>query len=173
MVASTVKSDMVTNAEAVPVSLAGVDMGGRVRAFIEVVEVATTSLDEIGDKIHVLRVPAKFVPLRLTIKNDDLDGNASPALAVDVGLHRADTGAVVDVDAFATAITTLQAANVPGVDVITEAMNIDKIGKTLWEIGGLSTDPGVDLLVSLTVTAAAATAAAGTVVMVMEGVMAE
>jgi hypothetical protein len=160
MTASVVKSDAVTNAESIPVTL----RESR-KAFADrvTVEVATTSIDEVADIVHVMRVPAAIVIDRLVIRNDDLDADATPTLAVDVGVYRADTGVVVDVDGLASAITTLQAANTVGVDIAFEAEDIANAEKPLWERVGLTEHPGTDLLISLTVTTAAATAAAGTV----------
>ena len=174
MTASTVKSASVTNFDAVPVALSkSPKQGGKIRQYIETYEVtAATSTNEAGDIIKMIRVPSRLVPSKLVIFNDDLDTHSTPTLAVDVGLYRADTGVVIDADEFASAITTLQAANTAGVNVLCEAHDIADIGKTLWEIAGYSADPGISFDVALTVTTEAATGANGTITMVMEGALA-
>jgi hypothetical protein len=142
--------------------------GGGLKVYANTVELATTNIDDIGDKVMLLAVPGNARLIDLVIFNDDLDTNVSPTLAADIGLYYGDgvtgkaPGDIIDVDAFATAITTLQAANTVGVRVGYEALDINKIGKPLWEIGALTRDPGL-VYIGLNVTAAAATGAAGTV----------
>lgn len=170
MTASTVKSTQVSNAEAVPVTAATyAKAGGTVSAWQETIEAATTSIDETGDIVHMLRVPASVVPVSLRIFNDDLDTHSTPTLAADVGIYRADTGVVKDADALGTAITDLQAANKIGSEILHEVNDIANAGKTLWELAGYTSHPGTDLLISLTVTTGAATAAAGTITMKLTG----
>lgn len=175
MTASAVKSTQVTNAGTVPVGLSVPGkMGGKVRTWQEKYSVATTSIDEVGDIIHMLRVPSHVVPTSLVLYNTDMDTHSTPTLACDVGVYRADTEVVKDADCFATAITTLQAANTAGVDITYEAGaagSLGNIGKTLWEIAGYTSDPGIDLLISLTMTTEAATAATGTVGLRLDGVL--
>lgn len=174
MAASTAKSTLITNFEATPfVQGIHAQTGGGVKAAYVTNSVPTTSIDEQNDIFLFLPVPAGAVPLSLKVFNDDLDSDATPALAVDVGLYYGKdvvgqtSGTAVDVDCFASAITTLQAANTTGVEILFEALDINKIGKALWEIGSLTTNPGGNLYVGIKVTTAAATAAAGDVTLVM------
>lgn len=168
MTATTVT--MTTTVEAAPQLQFNRQHGGGLKVFANTVEMATTSLDETDDRVMVLALPGNARLIDLVIYNDDLDSNGSPALTMDIGLFYGDgvtgqtAGTAIDDDCFATAITTLQAANTAGVRVGYEALNIDKIGKPLWEIGGLTRDPGM-VYIGLSVGTAAATAAAGTVTM--------
>lgn len=181
MTASTVKSTRVTNdLDSSPrtVEPAGKD-GGYLKVSSDTAEVATTSIDEVGDIVLMLPVKSNQRIHGLTIHNDDLDADATPTLAVDVGIYNGPEAfktsagtkyaayAVVDADAFASAVTTLQAANTVGVDVRYEAgganNEIANIGKKLWEILGLPEDPVKTFVVGITVTAVSATPAAGTV----------
>jgi hypothetical protein len=71
---------------------------------------------------------------------------------------------------FASALTTLQAANTTGVNIrfesgVTEG-EIAKVSNKLWQVGGLSSDPKVPLVVGIDITTAAGTPAAGTITMV-------
>ena len=107
--------------------------------------------------------------------NDDLDSNCTPALTVDVGLDYSGiggtqkkdgntSGTVIDADCFATAATTLQGANTAYAYLRAEADDIVDIKKEAWEVGGLAADPGGLFYLAITVETAAATAAAGDIV---------
>lgn len=176
MTASTVKSTMVTNMDAKPVDLTKPSKwGGELRVYSETIEAATTSLDETGDIIRMIRIPSNLVPTSILIFNDDLDSNGTPALTFDCGIYNpakpdGSAGAVIDADCFAAAQTTLQAANVGGVELLTKTMDIAKIGKEAWDIAGSTSDPGGYLDIALTVVTAAGTAAAGTITVVVRGV---
>lgn len=176
MAAGTKKSVNVTNIEAAPIAVLDRRVMGS-GVSIDEVEVATTNVDDIGDKILMCPVPANAVIRRVVIKNDDLDSHATPTLAVDVGLYYSGighldntktSGTVVAAGCIATAITTLQAANVSGVDVRNEAADIDTVDLEAWALAGLSSNPMGVLYVGLTLTAAAATAAAGGIKMMVE-----
>lgn len=131
----------------------------------------TTNIDETGDIILLTPLPATAKISSIKVFNDDLDGNATPALAVDVGLYKMThdgTVTVLDADAYASAITTLQAANLTGVEVAFEStvkdINNADMTKRVFEDAGLSAVPNDGFIVlGLTVTTGAATAAAGDV----------
>lgn|SRR5574343_1280456 len=175
MTATTAKGDLITNLEASP-SLQGDSgqTGNGLKVAFVTETVATTSTDEIADIFLFLPVPSGAVPVSLMLFNDDLDSGATPALAVDVGLYYGNdvptktSGTAIDVDCFATAITTLQAANTSGVEILFEALDIAKIGYPLWKIAGLTSNPGGTLYVGMKATAAAATAAEGDVTLIMQ-----
>ena len=173
MTASTVKSASITGFDAQPVTLVpGSKLGNAMREYVETYEVATTSIDEAGDIIRMIRIPSKLRISQILIYNDDLDGHGTPTLAADLGLYRPNGGAVLDADAFASAITTLQSANTAGVNIAFEAQDIASLGKQAWEYcSGVTADPGGHLDVALTVTTGAATAAAGTVSMSVRGTL--
>lgn len=149
-----------------------------IKVLVDKVAVATGDIDNANDYIFFGPIPSNAVIKSLKIFNDDLDSNGTPTLACDVGLFYSGLGSqaqlgkvagdIVDVDCFATAITTLQAANVTGVEIRFEAGDIVDITKEAWELGGLSSDPGGDFLIGLDLTTAAATAAAGDIVLVVE-----
>lgn len=178
MTASTVKGVQITAIETSPIVLSdrGVNGGEPLKIAIGSKAVATTSIDETNDIILLAPVPSSAVIHSITILNDDLDSHSTPALAVDVGIYYSGIGGdqkknskvsgdAVDVDAIGTAITTLQSANVTPVDITFETRDIVDFGKQLWEIGGLTSDCGGLLYIGLKVTTAAATAAAGDIVM--------
>jgi hypothetical protein len=170
MPVTTLKGALITNLEAAP-RLQGVvgQTGGDLKVAYVTEEITTAQTDDVGDITHLLPLPSNARMVSLMLFNDDLDSHATPTLAVNVGGYYGGdvtgkaTGAVIDADNIATAITTLQAANTTGVEILFEALNIDKIGKPLWEILGLTSNPGGTIYISFTVTAVAATGAAGTV----------
>lgn len=168
MAATTVT--MTTTVEAAPALMLARGNNGGLKVAANTVEVATTSLDEADDRVMILALPGNARLIDLVLFNDDLDSNGSPALTMDIGLFYGDgvvgqtAGTAIDDDALATAITTLQSANTAGVRIAYEALNIDKIGKPLWEIAGLTKDPGM-IYIGTSVAVAAGTAAAGTITM--------
>lgn len=169
MTAATTKSASITGFDSVPVTLeTGGEYGNKLRVRTETKELATTETDDVGDIIKMIRVGSRERIISCIVYNDDLDSHATPTLAADVGFYRSDTGAVVDAAGLASAITTLQAANTLGVNVVFEAHDIADIGKMAWQLAGLSADPGVPLDIALTITTAAATGAAGTLSMKVE-----
>lgn len=149
--------------------------GGIAKIATRTVEVAATSLDETDDRVMILTLPSGARLIDLILFNDDLDSNGSPALTADIGVYYGGgqriagvekvSGDVIDDDAIATVITTLQTANTLGVRVIAEQLNIANIGKPLFQVAGLTTDPGGNLHIGISVGTAAGTAAAGTVTM--------
>ena len=175
MAASTAKSTLITNLEASPkVYDDAVKTGTGVRTLAVTHPVLTTSIDEAADIVLLAPIPFNAKVLRMELFNDDLDSDGTPTLAVDVGLYygndvRGQTaGAAIDVDAYASAITTLQAANTVGVNIANEARDIIKIGvNRVFQDGGLTSDPGGNAYIGLKVTTAAATAVAGDVTLVV------
>ena len=174
MTASTVKSENVTNIEATPIVVLD-KKKGEIKTIIDQDAIATTSIDEVNDVMLFAPIPSNSVILDVLLLNDDLDSNGSPALAVNVGLYYSGigekqikngntSGTVIDADCFASAATTLQAANTTWTSVRFEADDIVDVKKEAWEVAGLTTDPGGILYVGLIVTTVAATAAAGDIV---------
>ncbi len=136
------------------------------------VEAGTGDIDA-NDVIHMCAIPSDAIIRSIRIFNDDLDSHSTPALTVDCGLYHGfgtgtTNGTVVDIDCLATAITTLQAANTLGVNIVFEANDIVNVNVPAWSIGGLEANPGGHLSVALTVKDAAGTAAAGSISMIIE-----
>jgi hypothetical protein len=137
-------------------------------------ELATTDLDDT-DITHLAIVPWDAKIQKIIIFNDALDTHGTPTLTHNVGLYtmtRDGTFAVVDVDAYASAITTLRSANTLGVNVAFEARDINKLGVNTVLLDSVATLSAVpankSAVISLTQNAAAATAAAGTVSFIIE-----
>lgn len=178
MVATTIKSENVTNIEASPITALD-QRQGVIRTIFDIDAIPTTSIDEAADIMLFGPIPSNAKILDVLILCDDLDSNGTPTLAVDCGLYysaiggtqKADgrvSGDAIDVDCFATAVTTLQAAVVTWTSLRFEVDDIIDVNKEAWEVGGLTADPGGLFYVGLKVTTAAATAAAGDIVLRIE-----
>ena len=178
---ATAKSVEVTNLDTTPRTLLEAGSGhGKMRVFQDTIAAGTGDIDN-NDVIMFAEIPANAKIVSILVYNDDLDSGGSPSLATNVGLYNGGTKftdsdassisyaaeAVIDEDCYATAITTLQAANTAGVELAYEARNINAVANFAWEDGGLSSDPGVPLRVAFTFSADAATAAAGDITTVV------
>jgi len=178
MTATTVKSENITNVESSPVSALD-RKKGRKKIIIDQDAIATTSIDETADIMLFGPIPSNAVITDIKILNDDLDSHACPTLAVDCGLYYSGiggtqvingntSGTAVDVDCFASAATSLQAANTTWTSVRYEADDIVDVKKEAWSVGGLTSDPGGLLYVGFKVTTVSATPAAGDIVLCVE-----
>jgi hypothetical protein len=141
------------------------------------IEVATTSLDDVGDKILLIALPSHAIPTSIRLRNDDLD--SSTGLAVDlrvfysgIGGNQAinghNNGDVISGSAIATAITTLQAANNTSTELIFEASDINSASNELWQLATLTSDCGGYLYLGFFVTTVATTPVAGTITIYVE-----
>lgn len=171
MTASTIKSENVTNIEALPrVSLSR--KTGYIQTVIDQDAIPTTSTDEVADTMLFCPIPAEAVILDVLILSDDLD--SSTGLVLDWGLaysgiggqQRAlskSSGDLLDVDCFATLLAH-QAALTTWTSVRFEADDIVDVKKEAWEVGGATSNPGGLLYVVAKVTTQGATPVAGDLV---------
>jgi len=152
-------------------------MGGKVRVAMDTIAAGTGDIDD-NDVLLLAQVPSNAKIMSIQLFNDDLDSNCTPTLTANCGIYngpqdytisgtRTAANAVVDEDCYATAITTLQAANTAGVELAYEVRNVNAVANHVWEDAGISEDPHVDLRIGLTMSANPATAAAGDVTMVV------
>lgn len=182
MAGETVKSIQLTNLDAFPsVALDPAERGGRKRIAIGKIELTTSDIQNT-DIIKLVRLPSNAVPVSINLYNDDLDSNGSPTLTYDLGLYAVqkftdasvnsgnpvEANAVIDADLFANAATDLQAANTAGANKRFSSLNIDTVDKQLWELIGAAKDTQTEYDLAATIDAAAATAAAGTLIVVVE-----
>jgi hypothetical protein len=178
---ATAYSVEVTNLDTTPRTLLEAGSGhGKMRVFMDTIAAGTGDIDD-NDVIMFAEVPSNAKIASILVYNDDLDSGGSPALETNVGLYNGQTTftdtdgsstsyaaeAVLDEDCYASAITTLQAANTSGVEVAFEARNVNAVANFVWEDGGLTSDPGVPLRIAFTMSTAAATAAGGDITTVV------
>jgi hypothetical protein len=181
MTATTVKSTLITNLETVPLatSASPKDFYGIERISCATVEVATTSIDETNDRILMVPVPMEARVLGIYIHNDKLDSHSTVALTADIGLWYGQgcsqtPGTLIDDDAYAVALTTLQAATTAataGYNYAFHTKDHAKITNHVWEDGALTSNPGGTAYIGISVETAAATAAAGTLTMIVKYVV--
>lgn len=165
---STKNSDLVANYTATPrVANATQELGGRVRVAQGTIALATTDLD-INDIVLLAPVPTNASIISIKLASDDLD-SGSPALLWDVGLHNL-AGTAKDADFYATDVTLGQAATA-FTEYRYEAADINTCGDRVWQNAGDSSDPNGTYYISMTVSTAPATAAAGDVSFIIEYVV--
>ncbi len=180
MTASTVQNARVSGLIANPQTVVGRGFSASPVLSSTVSQlVATTSTDEAGDIVLFMPLPWQAFIQSIKIFNDDLDSHSTPAIAVDVGLYKMTkdgTVTVLDADAYASAITTLQAANLTGVEVAFEStvkdIDATDTAKRVLEDAGLTAEPldGYAIL-GLTVTTGGGTPVAGDVKIVVHYTM--
>ena len=175
---ATTKSVQMTALDTAPRGLLeAATLHGKVRIARGTVAVAAADFDADGDIVTMVELPSHSKIVSIMIRNDDLDG--ATASVVNVGLYaggsKFETSAgtkyaadgLIDEDAYASLITTLQAANTIGVDLAFEARDINLADNFIWEDAGLPEDPTVPLRIALTQTATVASAQAGDVTLVV------
>lgn len=157
MAVVTTKSTAITNRDATPPVKNGMQLGPR-PVYEQVATVELANGDSIGSKLVLVSLPSNARMSALWLLCDAITSGAA-----DFGIYRttADGGAVVDADVFGSAVSIATAITV-GTNILHESgvTDIAYIEKPLWQLLGLSADPGVmyDLVATLT----AATTAAGT-----------
>jgi hypothetical protein len=153
------KSTVITNADSTTYTLNKKGLsGGVVKVARGTVE--TANGDDIASVYRFCRLPSSARIVMIQLWSDDV-GTTTIA---DFGLYKtaADGGAVVDADAFASAVSLKDGA-VAGTMIHHESAvyGVEDIETQLYQIAGLSTDPNIMYDVCATLTAAAD--AAGTV----------
>lgn len=157
MAVVALKSTLVTNADAASLTMNDVTVdGGRLREAVATIEV--TNGDSIGSTFRMFRVKSNWRISEILLQCD-----AITSAAADIGLYQtaANGGAVLDVDAYASAQSIATAITISPVDVSVEARDIANVAKKVWEDAGLTADSQRDYDLALTLTAAAT--ATGTV----------
>lgn len=131
---------------------------------VQIARVSIADNDSIASIYRMFRV--KSTDSVLSIKY--YTSETLTAMAVDVGLYRTakDGGAVVDVDAYASAVLLSTANVLAGVEVSYEARGVDIIGQPVWDdIASQATDTNLSYDIALTITTAVTDP--GTLTMIM------
>lgn len=152
----TVKSTVITNADATPPLISRAHLGGAgVRHARGVV--TATSGDSIASVYRFFRVKSNDIVSVLRLDNASWGASCT----ADFGLYRINGGAVVDADFFASAVD-MNTAN-RGLDITRESgvITVANFEKRIWELLGLSSDPMIEYEVCATLVAAAAATGAG------------
>ena len=152
---SNANSDLVTNFVAVPQVLnPAQQLQGVKRIAQGTVALASGDLGA-NDTVMLAPIPSNASITSIKLFNDALDSGTTNT--ADVGLYTTAL-AVVDADAYASAITDLRAAVKTGTEVAFEARDINKMGQKVWQDAGLSSDPALTYFVGIGFPAAGDTA---------------
>lgn len=168
------KSEAVTNLEAAP-SVVSDRKRGQLNVVIDQLAVSSGGVGDVGDVLLFCPIPSNAVILDVQVLNDDLDAHACPTLEGDWGLAYSGIGGTqeldgrtsgdaIDANCFEDADTALQAAVTSYNSKRFVTDNITDIDLEAWEVAGLASDPGGIFYISFVVGTAAATDAAGDVV---------
>lgn len=146
------KSTVITNADSTTYTLNKKGLsGGVVKVARGTVE--TTATDDIASVYRFCRLPSSARIVMVKLYSDDIN----TAGEFDFGLYKtaADGGAVVDADAFASAVV-LDSGAIVGTEIQHESAvyGVEDIETQLWQIAGLSTDPKIMYDVCATATEA-------------------
>lgn len=145
-------SSLLTNTYAVPSTLNVTgDDSGDVQVKLATAAILTT--DSIGSTYRMVQVSSADI-----ITSIKLGATALTAGAISIGLYNPNTGTVVSVALFATAVSA--AAAVTQVDQRYVNLSITTLGRRVWQLLGLAADPG--LTYDLVYTSTTAATAAGT-----------
>lgn len=159
------KSVSVANADASPQVLNDLQVaGGKVKCLRAVVEQGASDND--GSVFRLARIHSSWLVKGVRKFHDAITGGTS----YDLGLYRtaADGGAVVDADAYASAVS-LASTDTAGVQIAFEARDVANIEKKVWQDAGLSSDP--NLWYDLALTGNTVGSAGGTIGLDIEVVM--
>lgn len=152
---ANVNTDLVTNFVAVPQVLNSASQLHGVKR----VATGTIALDagdlSANDTVMLAPIPSNASITSIKLFNDDLDSGTT--LTTDVGIYTTAL-AVVDADAYASAITDLRGAVKTGTEVAFEARDINKMGQKVWQDAGLTSDPALTYFVGISFPAAGDTA---------------
>jgi hypothetical protein len=147
MAVANTKSTHVGNADNVPVKATPVRVAeGRLKESVATVEVAAA--DDNGSVYRMHRVRSDARVSSIEIANDAITGGTG----YDVGVYDTNEngGAAVDDDVFASALDLSSAGGFTDRTYEATAANISKVEQALWELLGLSSDPGKEYDICLT-----------------------
>ena len=143
---SNANSDLVTNFVAVPQVLNPAQQLQGVKRIAQGTIALVAGDLGANDTVMLAPIPSNASITSIKLFNDDLDSGSTNT--ADVGLYTTAL-AVVDADAYASAITDLRAAVKTGTEVAFEARDINKMGQKVWQDAGLSSDPALTYFVGI------------------------
>lgn len=148
---ANVNTDLVTNFVAVPQVLnSASQLHGVKRVATGTIALVAGDLSA-DDTVMLAPIPSNASITSIKLFNDDLDSGTT--LTTDVGIYTTAV-AVVDADAYASAITDLRGAVKTGTEVAFEARDINKMGQKVWQDAGLTSDPALTYFVGISFPAA-------------------
>ena len=161
---ASLSSNLITNLDTVPSVMNDVGKsGGRIRVQTDNFEWVGATLTTAADFARLCRVPTNARLLSAHFWNDTLDGGSS--LVIDIGVYPIDSDTAVSSDCIVDGDTSFQSASVAaGTELVAlVAADVTNMGKRMWEVAGLSTDPGGLYDICMTAQVPAGSDATGTV----------
>ncbi len=148
-----------------PVKMDVGQFGGRVRAVItQQRNIVSTDFDASGDRILICQLPSNARMVGIRIVNADLGSGESD---VDFGIYPAEGAVALDADCFAEGVTAFATAG--STEVFgTGAAPLALVGQALWDVVGLTEDPGVLYDIVATQTATVVTPLSGNVCFIVK-----
>jgi hypothetical protein len=149
---ANIKSTIVTKLDAVPRGSVPLALAGaRLREQVATVEVAAA--DDNNSVYRFFRVHSSWRVSALLLLNDAI----ASGTAFDIGVYETaeNGGAVVDADLYGSDVSMASARAATGpVDLTYEALNVDQIEKSLWQLLatalGVTADPKREFDICLT-----------------------
>lgn len=173
MSADTLKSTSITNLDSSPVVQNTSGQGGKAPLWNsnDYVSATALGLGNTGSTYKMVRVPScAILKDGNLIATTQLDSNATPALAIDLGAYYSDSntdgtepanvGTSISVNCFVAAVAFGSSAAGTKLDCLS-AFSVDKRVEPLWKALALSSDPGGFIDIVLAVHTAANTGVAG------------
>lgn len=143
----------------------------------------TGELDAADILLTNIKLPSNAVVTELLVRNDDLDSDGTPTLSVDIGYAAAQPfksktsgvetkhalNAILDADALIDGSSALQSSNnkYTSISFDSATRGPSQSHEACWETLGYDEDPKTDFLVAVTVATGAATAAAGSLALLV------
>lgn len=118
---------------------------------VQVARVSIADNDDVASIFRLFRVKSTDTVISMRYFTPD----TLTAMAGDVGLYRTveEGGAVVDVDAYASAVSFATANTTVGVEVGFEARTVSVLGQPVWDdIASQSTDTSLNYDIAITIT---------------------
>lgn len=157
------------------------NLAGTVRVAMDSRACAAGDLNADGDAVILAQVPSNSRIVSISCFSDDLDSGSNSSVNIGVyngneqfndtdgsaTLYAAD--ALIDEDCFAGSQPFMQSTSSGGSELaFGNAARKNAPLQALWEVAGLTSDPGVPLRIAITQTATVSGAQAGDVVMVVQ-----
>jgi hypothetical protein len=137
--------------------------GAEVKLATATIEVAAA--DDDGVILAMVRLPSQAVLLSALIMNDAITGGTDYDLGVFTPNEGSGDPVAVDADCLIDLVSMASARAIPTEFLGTGTNGVDpaNLGKPLWELAGVSADPGDDTLYDLCFTGNTVGTAAGTI----------
>lgn len=146
---ANLSSTLISNRAATPRVANGAGTNAMFKSTgVGIVEVSTS--EDIGNVLRMVRLKSNAIPRQVLLSCDAVATGG----AVDIGIYRTldDGGAVVDADLFASAQVVTTILNDSNVAHESGVFDRSEKGQAIWQLLGLSADPGIWYDVAMTVT---------------------